>query len=84
MVLSGVQRTTKFVKYLQDFGWEPTVLTVGEIAYYAKDVSLLHDLEKRKIRIIRTSSFDANALMKKRDIVGIPSEKIRKNFKPNK
>ena len=46
--LSGVQRTTKFVKYLQDFGWEPTVLTVGEIAYYAKDVSLLHDLEKEK------------------------------------
>ncbi|MEK7818333.1 MAG: glycosyltransferase family 4 protein [Bacteroidota bacterium] len=78
--LSGVQRTTKFVKYLQDFGWEPTVLTVGEIAYYAKDVSLLHDLEKRKIRIIRTSSFDANALMKKRDIVGIPSEKIRKTL----
>ena len=76
--LSGVQRITKFVKYLPEFGWAPTVLTVGEIAYYAKDISLLREVENKNIRIIRTSSFDPNALMKKRDIVALPSEKVRK------
>lgn len=76
--LSGVQRISKFVKYLPEFGWEPTVLTVGEVAYYAKDYSLLREIESKNIRIIRTSTFDPNAMLKKRDIVSIPSEKIRK------
>ncbi|MBE0585718.1 MAG: glycosyl transferase family 1, partial [Desulfofustis sp.] len=38
---SGVQRVLKFVKYLPQFGWQPTVLTIGPTAYYAHDESLL-------------------------------------------
>ena len=37
---SGVQRTLKFVKYLQEFGWEPIVVTVGESRFFIKDHSL--------------------------------------------
>lgn len=37
---SGVQRTLKFVKYLQEFGWEPIVVTVGESRFSIKDHSL--------------------------------------------
>ncbi|HRK73277.1 MAG TPA: group 1 glycosyl transferase, partial [Rhodothermales bacterium] len=38
---SGVQRITKFVKYLTQFGWEPEVLTVEPQGYYAYDESLM-------------------------------------------
>ena len=44
MSYSGVQRTSKFVKYMPDFGWEPTVLTIQPKAYYAFDDSLLKEL----------------------------------------
>ncbi len=53
--LSGVQRTTKFVKYLPEFNWSPTVITTGDIAnpdeysdrtyskeIYAKNVGLVY------------------------------------------
>lgn len=40
----GVQRTTKFVRYLPDFGWEPLILTVKNPAYATFDPSLLDEL----------------------------------------
>lgn len=55
--LGGVQRITKFVKYLPLFGWRPYVLTVKGIEYLAQDFSLLRDLSP-KTKIIRTGSFD--------------------------
>ncbi len=58
MGFSGVQRTAKFVKYMTEFGWEPTVLTINPRAYYAFDLTLLKELEERNIRIIRTGSKD--------------------------
>jgi len=58
MGFSGVQRTAKFVKYLVDFGWEPTVLTIKPKYYYAFDDVLLKEIEDRGIRIIRTGSKD--------------------------
>lgn len=77
--LSGVQRTLKFVKYLPKFGWKVTVLTVGNIAYYAKDESLLNELDNENVTIIRTDSFDANKVMrKKNDIIKMPRESTRK------
>jgi glycosyltransferase involved in cell wall biosynthesis len=76
--LSGVQRTLKFVKYLPQFGWQPTVITVGRTAYYAKDESLLKELEQLNIEVIRTDSFDVNTLMNKKDIVKMPKERTRK------
>lgn len=74
--LSGVQRTTKFVKYLPHFGWKPTVLTITPTGYYAIDPTLLLDVEEAEI--IRTSSLDANALFRKKGVVTMPSERIRK------
>ncbi|HEX7400733.1 MAG TPA: glycosyltransferase [candidate division Zixibacteria bacterium] len=55
--MGGVQRITKFVKYLPSFGWEPYVLTVKDITYPAKDYSLLKEVPA-EAKVIRTGSFD--------------------------
>lgn len=55
--MGGVQRVTKFAKYLPLFGWKPYVLTVKEVEYLAKDSSLLEGVP-RNVQIIRTGSFD--------------------------
>ena len=57
MGMGGVQRATKFAKYLPAFGWKPSVLTVKEVEYLAKDPSLLEDLPP-EVKVIRTGSFD--------------------------
>lgn len=76
--LSGVQRTLKFVKYMPSHGWQPTVITTGNIAYYAHDKSLQNELDKLNIKVIRTSSFDPNAVLSKFGTVKMPNEKVRK------
>lgn len=57
----GVQRTTKFVKYLPEQGWEPIVLTVQEKIYrklnFVLDFTLLKDIPK-DVRVIRTDCID--------------------------
>jgi len=58
MGFSGVQRITKFVKYMKDFDWEPTVLTINPKTYYAFDESLLREVEDAKVRIVRTNPKD--------------------------
>lgn len=75
--LSGVQRTLKFVKYLPDYGWQPTVLTVEPGGYYAKDESLEADLAGRDITVIRTPSRDPLSFFKKKGVVAIPRESVR-------
>jgi len=57
MGMGGVQRATKFVKYLPVFGWKPFVLTVKDVEYLAQDYSLLEDLPP-ETEVIRTGSFD--------------------------
>ncbi len=47
----GVHRVTKFVKYLPQFGWESTVLTVGESSVPLLDDSLLKDTSPGTARI---------------------------------
>ncbi len=74
--LSGVQRTTKFVKYLPQFGWKPTVLTITPTGYYATDPTLLMDVEG--VEIIRTGSLDVNALFRNQGVIAMPSERVRK------
>lgn len=71
--LSGVQRTTKFVKYLPEYGWQPTVLTVEDRGYFAKDEALLGELEGLPVDIVRTASHDLLHLFRKRDVVAMPS-----------
>lgn len=51
----GTFRAAKFAKYLPDFGWEPTVLTVRPKAIWAEDASLLDEISAR---IVRTDSFN--------------------------
>jgi hypothetical protein len=79
MGLSGVQRTLKFTKYMPHFNWEPTVITAGDVAYYAHDLSLLKEVEDANIRVIRTSARDVNSLLKgKYKTEGMPKEFTRK------
>jgi len=41
---AGVQRAAKFVKYLPDFGWSPTVLTVSNPSVPVFDRTLLGEI----------------------------------------
>ncbi len=78
MGLSGVQRTLKFVKYLPQFGWQPTVLTVTPTGYFAQDYTLLEELRPLHIDIERVGSLDPNRLFRKKGVVKMPSERWRK------
>jgi glycosyltransferase involved in cell wall biosynthesis len=78
MGLSGVQRTAKFVKYLPQFGWQPTVLTVTPTGYYAQDTSLLDEVTASGAIIERVGSLDPNRLFRSKGIVKMPSERWRK------
>ena len=80
MGLSGVQRTLKFVKYMKNFGWEPTVITAANVGYFAHDQSLLKEIEKENIKIIRTDGKDPNSLLSKYGTINIPGEFVRKLF----
>ena len=54
---AGAQRTLKFAKYLPDYGWKPTVLTVKTSqyeSYLALDSTLLNRVDPRTL-IVRTS-----------------------------
>lgn len=74
--LSGVQRTFKFVKYLPEHGWKPTVITVEPRSYFAHDESLLQELDGRDVEIIRTPSRDPFALLAARGIpIRLPSSR---------
>ena len=80
MGLSGVQRTLKFVKYLPTFGWKPTVLTVTPGGYFAQDESLLAEIQSPDIRIVRTKTAGPGKLFASREVVKVPSERMRKFF----
>ena len=80
MGLSGVQRTLKFVKYLPQFGWQPTVLTVTPTGYYAQDYTLLEELHPHHVEIERIGSLDPNRLFRRKGVVKMPSERWRKIF----
>ncbi|RMG63188.1 MAG: hypothetical protein D6715_11460, partial [Calditrichaeota bacterium] len=53
----GVQRVTKFLKYLDDRFWQVSVVTVKPSYFYSWDESLLQDLPSG-IRVFRTGSLD--------------------------
>lgn len=78
MGLSGVQRTLKFVKYLPDFGWQPTVLTVEPHGYFAHDESLLAELDGRDVNIVRTRAAGPGKVFARNETVKLPSERMRK------
>ncbi len=78
MGLSGVQRTLKFVKYMKNYNWEPTVLTASDVGYYAHDFTLLEEAKKTGVKIIRAGGKDINSRLKQRGTMKMPSEIIRK------
>jgi glycosyltransferase involved in cell wall biosynthesis len=80
MGLSGVQRTLKFVKYLKNYNWEPTVITTGKVAYFAHDDSLQKELDETGVRVIRVGGSEPNSLLSKKGTIKLPSEIIRKTF----
>lgn len=49
---SGVQRTLKFVKYLVENGWKPTVITVGKSKYPLMDNAFLSEIPEN-VQVIR-------------------------------
>jgi glycosyltransferase involved in cell wall biosynthesis len=78
--LSGVQRTLKFAKYLPKFNWEPTVITTGDVGYYAHDNSLLIEAEQAGIHIVRTSALHPNAIVNSYKKNKMPPEILRKTL----
>jgi len=80
MGLSGVQRVLKFTKYMSKYNWHPTVITTGDVGYFAHDEYLQNEAENADIRIIRTSGKDPNRLLSKYGTITMPAEFIRKTF----
>ena len=80
MGLSGVQRTLKFVKYLKNYNWEPTVITTGDVGYFAHDEYLAKELEEAAVRVIRIEGRDPNSLLSKFGTIKLPREIFRKTF----
>lgn len=81
MGLSGVQRTLKFVKYMKNYNWQPTVITSGNVAYFAHDKSLSKELIDTEIKVIRVSgSREPNSVLSKLGTMKLPSEFVRNLF----
>lgn len=74
MGLSGVQRTAKLVKYLPDEGVDVTVLTVRPGGYFAFDQSLLQEVQREGVTIVRTPSADPTQLFGRERQVALPTE----------
>ncbi len=78
--LSGVQRTLKFVKYMPDNNWSPTVLTSGDNAYFAYDKSLLNEINPETTKVVRVQGNEINSLLPQKGTVKMPPEFLRKIF----
>lgn len=61
MGMGGTQRAAKFARYLPKFGWQPYIITVKTVKYYAQDATLLNELQH--IPIYRTGSLDPLRLL---------------------
>ncbi len=53
----GTFRSLKFVKYLPEFGWLPTVISTKTSNYWAYDPGLLDEIP-RDVEVIRTTEID--------------------------
>ncbi len=78
MGMSGVQRVSKFVKYLPDHGWDVTVITPTPGGYFAYDESLLADVSVPGVHVIRTRSFDPTRFFQSGEVVKLPAEPRRR------
>lgn len=78
MGLSGVQRISKIVKYLPEHGWDVTVLTVGDVGYFAHDYSLLEEVHGAGVSIERTKTLDPLRLFRRKGTIKMPSDGSRR------
>jgi len=60
----GVQRVLKFAKYLPEFGWQPSILTVKNGEYPAIDISLQKEIPVN-CKVYNTFSLEPNFVYKK-------------------
>jgi hypothetical protein len=63
---------------MKNYNWEPTVITAGDVGYYAHDHSLLKEVQDAGVKIIRTEANDPNSLLSKFGTIKPPSEFVRK------
>ena len=59
----GVQRVSKFCKYLPDFGWHPLVVTPQPSAFYMADVQMLSEV--RHVSLYRVPGLDSFKMREK-------------------
>jgi len=76
MRTSGVYRPVKFVKYLKNYGWQATILTVKNPHRVAQDENLLREVPK-ECEIYRAYSFEPTKFEDKiyQRIYGTPKRK---------
>ncbi len=74
MGLSGVLRVAKFTKYLHSNGWDPTVLTVGDVGYFAYDYSLLEEVLEAGVNVERTRTLDPLRLLRRKGPIRMPAD----------
>jgi glycosyltransferase involved in cell wall biosynthesis len=60
---AGVQRTTKFIKYLPQFGWDASVLTVSNPSVPVRDASLCRDVPAAT-HVVRARTFEPSYAIK--------------------
>jgi len=77
---AGVQRWLKFVKYLPQFDWQPTVITTLAGDYPALDTSLLADVPAN-VKVVRTKTPTFGKFFNKKGEKNLPygSLEIRPN-----
>ncbi|TXT25615.1 MAG: glycosyltransferase-like protein [Planctomycetota bacterium] len=73
---AGVQRVTKFVKYLPQFGWEPTVLTTENPSVPVFDESLLADIPPQTV-VVKARTLEPGYALKR--IVSGSNETLARN-----
>ncbi len=71
---AGVQRVTKFVKYLPQFGWDATVLTTENPSVPVYDESLLADIPPQTM-VVKARTLEPGYALKR--IVSASSSRIR-------
>lgn len=59
---AGVQRSVKFVRYLPDHGYDPTVITVRRSHYWMQDDSLSDEIPET-VRVVRTLALTGPGLL---------------------
>jgi glycosyltransferase involved in cell wall biosynthesis len=77
--MSGVQRVSKLLKYLPQFGWRCTLIAPHPGGYFAYDESLLDDIQRSGVTVHRTPSVDPTRLVGKRE-VGLANEQGRRRL----